>query len=94
MSMSEVIQDITKWLAWAGSGLGVFTVLAYLFKWGIKYRLTGTTIFTLLLSASRSAPLQIKTPPNAAKVPASPHRFNLLELHSSPMKHYSQTWGS
>ena len=21
-------------------------------------------------------------------------RFNLLELHSSPMKHYSQTWGS
>ena len=48
----------------------------------------------IVLSTSRSAPLQIKTPPNAAKVPASPQRFNLLELHSSPMKHYSQTWGS
>ena len=47
-----------------------------------------------LLSISRSAPLQIKTPLNAAKVPASPHRFNLRELHSSPIKHYSQTWGS
>ena len=52
MSMSEVIQDVTKWLAWGGSGLGALTVLAYLFRWGIKFRLTGITIFTLLLSAS------------------------------------------
>ena len=52
MSISEVIQDITKWLAWVGSGLGVLTILAYLFRWGIKFRLTGTTIFTLLLSGS------------------------------------------
>ena len=50
MSMIEVIQDVTKWLAWGGSGLGVLTILAYLFNWGIKLRLTGTTIFTLLLS--------------------------------------------
>ena len=52
MSMSEVIQDITKWLAWGGSGLGILTILAYLLKWGIKFRLTGITIFTLLLSGS------------------------------------------
>ena len=63
MSMSEVIQDVTKWLAWGGSGLGVLTVLAYLFKWGIKFRLTGTTIFTLLLSASCWAFEQSYTPP-------------------------------
>jgi len=50
--MSEVIQDITKWLAWGGSGLGILTILAYLLKWGIKFRLTGITIFTLLLSGS------------------------------------------
>ena len=50
MSMSEVIQDVTKWLAWGGSGLGILTILAYLLNWGIKFRLTGTTIFTLLLS--------------------------------------------
>ena len=63
MSMSEVIQDITKWLAWGGSGLGVLTVLAYLLNWGIKFRLTGTTIFTLLLSASCWAFEQSYTPP-------------------------------
>ena len=63
MSMSEVIQDITKWLAWGGSGLGIFTILAYAFKWGIKFRLTGATIFTLLLSASCWAFEQSYTPP-------------------------------
>ena len=63
MSMSEVIQDVSKWLAWGGSGLGILTVLAYLFNWGIKFRLTGTTIFTLLLSASCWAFEQSYTPP-------------------------------
>ena len=63
MSMSEVIQEITKWLAWGGAGLGVLTILAYLFSWGIKFRLTGITIFTLLLSASCWAFDQSYTPP-------------------------------
>ena len=63
MSMSEVIQDVTKWLAWGGSGLGVLTIFAYLFRWGIKFRLTGITIFTLLLSASCWAFNQSYTPP-------------------------------
>ena len=63
MSMSEVIQDVTKWLVWGGSGLGILTVLAYLFNWGIKFRLTGTTIFTLLLSGSCWAFEQSYTPP-------------------------------
>ena len=63
MSMIEVIQDLTKWLAWGGSGIGLLTVLAYLFRWGIKFRLTGITIFTLLLSASCWAFDQSYTPP-------------------------------
>ena len=63
MSMTEVIQDATKWLAWGGSGLGVATILAYIFSWGIKFRLTGITIFTLLLSASGWAFNQSYTPP-------------------------------
>jgi len=63
MSMSEVIQIATKWLAWGGTVLGVLTILAYLFGWGIKFRLTGTTIFTLLLSASCWAFDQSYTPP-------------------------------
>ncbi len=63
MSMSEVIQDLTKWLAWGGSGIALLTILAYLFSWGIKFRLTGITIFTLLLSASCWAFNQSYTPP-------------------------------
>ena len=63
MSISEVIQDVTKWLAWGGAALGFLTILAYLFNWGIKFRLTGTSIFTLLLSASCWAFEQSYTPP-------------------------------
>ena len=63
MSIIEVIQVATKWLVWGGSGLALLTVLAYLFSWGIKFRLTGITIFTLLLSASCWAFDQSYTPP-------------------------------
>ena len=63
MSMIEVIQDVTKWLAWGGLGLGLLTILAYFFRWGIKFRLTGITIFTLLLSASCWAFDQSYSPP-------------------------------
>ena len=63
MSMIDVIQDVTKWLAWGGSGLGLLTILAYSFRWGIKFRLTGITIFTLLLSASCWAFDQSYRPP-------------------------------
>ena len=63
MSIIEVIQVTTKWLALGGSGLALLTVLAYLFSWGIKFRLTGITIFTLLLSASCWAFDQSYTPP-------------------------------
>ena len=63
MSMSEVIQDLTKWLAWGGAGIALLTILGYIFNWGIKFRLTGITIFTLLLSASCWAFDQSYTPP-------------------------------
>ena len=63
MSMSEVIQNTTKWLAWGGAGMLALTFLAYLFSWGIKFRLTGITIFTILLSASGWAFNQSYRPP-------------------------------
>ncbi len=63
MSMTEVIQDLAKWLAWGGLGLGILTILAYLAGWGIKFRLTGITIFTILLSGSCWAFEQSYTPP-------------------------------
>ena len=63
MSISELIQTATIWLKWAGLGLGFLALVSFLFGWGVKYRLTGTTIFTLLLSASCWAFNQSYTPP-------------------------------
>ncbi len=63
MSIIEVIEHATKWLAWGGLGLSTLTILSYLFSWGIKFRLTGITIFTLLLSGSCWAFDQSYTPP-------------------------------
>ena len=63
MSIPQVIQNFNLWLSWIGIGLGLITIIAFLFGWGIKYRLTGTTIFTLLLSASCWAFNKSYTPP-------------------------------
>ena len=52
MSLSQALQDVTTWLAWSGLALGILTTIFFIFNWGGKYRLVGTTIFTLLLSAS------------------------------------------
>ena len=52
MSISQTLEVITTWLAWSGLALGILTTIFFIFNWGGKYRLVGTTIFTLLLSAS------------------------------------------
>ncbi|AAQ00119.1 MULTISPECIES: Ycf51 family protein [Prochlorococcus] len=52
MSISQFLQEATIWLAWAGIGLGICTLLAFLLRWGIRFRLVGASIFTLLLSGS------------------------------------------
>ncbi len=63
MSISQLLQEATIWLAWSGLGLGLITILAFLFNWGIKFRLVGTAIFTLLLSGSCWAFNESYTPP-------------------------------
>ena len=63
MSMTEVINEATLWLAWGGAGLSVLTLIAYLIGWGAKFQLTGATIFTLLLSGSCWAFQESYTPP-------------------------------
>ena len=63
MSISQLLQDATIWLAWSGLGLGIMTIVAFLFNWGVKFRLVGTAIFTLLLSGSCWAFNESYTPP-------------------------------
>ena len=63
MSISQLLKEATIWLAWSGLGLGFMTIVAFLFNWGVKFRLVGTAIFTLLLSGSCWAFNQSYTPP-------------------------------
>ena len=63
MSISQLLQEVTIWLAWSGLGLGFMTIVAFLLNWGVKFRLVGTAIFTLLLSGSCWAFNQSYTPP-------------------------------
>ena len=63
MSISQLLQEATIWLGWSGLALGIITIIAVLFNWGVKFRLVGTTIFTLLLSGSCWAFTESYTPP-------------------------------
>ncbi len=63
MTFTQLLQHSTTWLAWAGLGLGLTTLIAFIFKWGIKFRLVGATVFTFLLSASCLAFVASYTPP-------------------------------
>ncbi len=63
MSISQFLQEATSWLAWFGLGFGLIAIIAFIFKWGFKFRLVGATIFTLLLSGSCWAFQQSYSPP-------------------------------
>ena len=63
MSFVSFIESAITWLLWSGLGLGALTLISFLFGWGFKFRLTGATIFTLLLSGSCWAFLVSYTPP-------------------------------
>ncbi|ABX08994.1 Ycf51 family protein [Prochlorococcus marinus] len=63
MSISQFLHQATIWLAWSALGLGLITLIAFLTRWGAKFRLVGATIFTLLLSGSCWAFAESYTPP-------------------------------
>lgn len=52
MSIPELIETATGWLAWSGLALSLMTLIAFLVRWGQRFRLVGVTSFTLLLLAS------------------------------------------
>ncbi|WP_320664211.1 Ycf51 family protein [Prochlorococcus sp. MIT 1223] len=63
MSISQILQDATTWFAWLGLVLLILTILFFIFNWNGKFRLVGSTIFTLLLSASCWAFTESYRPP-------------------------------
>ncbi len=63
MSISQFLQEATTWFAWLGLGLTLITLIAFLTKWGIRFRLVGASVFALLLSGSCWAFQESYTPP-------------------------------
>ena len=62
MSIPELIETATGWLAWSGLALSLMTLIAFLVRWGQRFRLVGVTSFNLLLLASCWACLLYTSP--------------------------------
>ncbi len=50
-SLAE-LQTYALWIAYVGGALVVVTILAWILKWGIRFRLVGVTSFTFVVAAS------------------------------------------
>ena len=61
MSFFELLENTPKIFGFLGIFLLCFTVIAFLFNFGFKYRIIGATIFSLLLSLSSWAFIQSYT---------------------------------
>ena len=61
MSFFELLEDTPKIFGSLGILLLCFTVIAFIFNFGFKFRITGATIFSLLLSLSSWAFIQSYT---------------------------------
>ena len=52
MASDQLLLTAAPWLGWSGLGLGGLTAVAFLARWGIRFRLVGVSSFTLLLAVS------------------------------------------
>ena len=52
MAADPILFQAGQWLGVAGGVLALVTVVAFLRRWGVRFRLVGVTSFTLLLAIS------------------------------------------
>ena len=58
MSFFELLENTPKFFGFLGIFLLAVTLIAFIFNFGFKFRITGATIFSLLLSLSSWAFIQ------------------------------------
>ena len=61
MSFFELLENTPKFFGFFGIFLLIFTIIAFIFNFGFKFRIVGATIFSLLLSLSSWAFIQSYT---------------------------------
>ena len=61
MSFFELLENTPKYFGFLGIFLLIITFIAFIFNFGFKFRITGATIFSLLLSLSSWAFIQSYT---------------------------------
>ncbi len=52
MALDQLLLNAAPWLGWSGLGLLGLTAIAFLARWGLRFRLVGVSSFTLLLAVS------------------------------------------
>jgi hypothetical protein len=52
MALDQLLLTAAPWLAWTGLGLAGLTVVGFIARWGIRFRLVGVSSFTFLLAIS------------------------------------------
>ena len=62
MNLLELLKESTKWFAWLGLGLTVLTLTSFFLRWGIRFRLVGATVFTLIFFVANSTPMPFVKP--------------------------------
>jgi Protein of function (DUF2518) len=77
MFSTAALQNYALWLAIAGGGLIVFTLLAWIQQWGFRFRLVGVTSFTFVVALSLFA-LSVSFTPRAV-VPGAVHYSRIFD---------------
>ena len=63
MALDQLLLTAAPWLAWTGLGLAGLTVVGFIARWGIRFRLEGVSSFAFLLASSSWAFGVSYTPP-------------------------------
>ena len=63
MALDQLLLTAAPWMAWTGLGLAGLTVVGFISRWGIRFRLVGVSSFTFLLAISSWAFGISYTPP-------------------------------
>ena len=70
MTLEDLLETATSWLVKGGAVFLALTLVAFIAKWGLRFRLVGVTSFTFVLAISCWAFGLSYTPPSASRAPS------------------------